>query len=168
MDIKKVGDIMIPLDAYPHIPYWFSLRQAMIVMLNARLEIHEVKSLPRAILIFDKEYNFLGMLRRRDIIRGIFQDDSPDIEEGVDSKDYLEKLAKDIKDKAEQQVLNIMVPVKETVDQNDPVTNALHKMMKNELSLLPVLHDDRVVGVIRSVELFVELSEIMLEEDVRE
>ena len=26
---KRAIDVMIPLEDYPHIPYWFTLRQAM-------------------------------------------------------------------------------------------------------------------------------------------
>ena len=29
MEAKRAGDIMIPLDRYPHIPHWFTLRQAI-------------------------------------------------------------------------------------------------------------------------------------------
>ena len=29
---KKVKDLMIPLEDYPHIPYWFTLRQAMAIV----------------------------------------------------------------------------------------------------------------------------------------
>ena len=29
MAFKRVGDVMIPLDEYPHLPHWFTLRQAL-------------------------------------------------------------------------------------------------------------------------------------------
>ena len=49
MEDTHVRDIMIPLDNYPHIPYWFTLRQAMVEMQNFQLDINGKKSLPRLV-----------------------------------------------------------------------------------------------------------------------
>ena len=35
---KKVKDLMIPLEDYPHIPYWFTLRQAMAIVREAAIK----------------------------------------------------------------------------------------------------------------------------------
>ena len=71
MENKHVADIMIPLDNYPHIPYWFTLRQAIVEMQNFQLEVEGKKSLPRVLLVFDEAYQLLGTARRRDIMRGL-------------------------------------------------------------------------------------------------
>ena len=71
MEMKRAGDIMIPLDEYPHLPYWFTLRQATVELEKSEVEIHGRKSLPRAVLIFDEKYQLMGMARRRDIMRGL-------------------------------------------------------------------------------------------------
>ena len=33
---KKVGELMIPLTDYPHIPYWFTIKQAIAIVKNRR------------------------------------------------------------------------------------------------------------------------------------
>ena len=71
MDNVRVSDVLIPLDKYPHLPYWFTLRQAMAEMEGAQLEIRGRTSLPRMILVFDEKYQLMGMARRRDILRGL-------------------------------------------------------------------------------------------------
>jgi predicted transcriptional regulator len=38
----------------------------------------------------------------------------------------------------------------------------VHEMVKNDLSLIPVLKNGRVVGVVRSVDLLNEISDIVL------
>ena len=38
MYLFRAGDIMIPLDKYPHIPYWYTLQQAL-----AEMEINEIQ-----------------------------------------------------------------------------------------------------------------------------
>ncbi|MFC1561557.1 CBS domain-containing protein [candidate division KSB1 bacterium] len=167
MDIKKVSDIMIPLDAYPHVPYWFTLRQSLIVFSKARLEIDNTISLPRAILVFDKEYKLLGMVRRRDIFRGFGREFPTVNTEKIEDPDFVEKVAENLKSISSKQVLDVMVPIKKTANWDEYITGALHKMVDNEVSILPVLQDDKVVGVVRSVELLDEISSLVLEKAVR-
>ncbi len=67
---KKVKDFMIPLEDYPHIPYWFTLRQAMAIVREAAIKF-EGSFEPRAVLVFDEKYQLMGMLTLRDIIKGL-------------------------------------------------------------------------------------------------
>ena len=69
-DDKKVKDLMIPLEDYPHIPYWFTLRQAMAIVREAAIKF-EGSFEPRAVLVFDEKYQLMGMLTLRDIIKGL-------------------------------------------------------------------------------------------------
>jgi len=158
---------MIPLDAYPHVPYWFTLRQALIVFLKAKLNIEGTKSLPRAILIFDKEYKMLGMVRRRDIFRGLGAESLQEKSEKLQSPEYVEKVVDGIKERSSKQLLDVMIPVKQTAEYNEYITDAIHKMVDNEVSILPVMKDDKVIGVVRSVEMLDEISALVLEKAVR-
>ncbi len=36
---KTAKDLMIPLEDYPHIPYWFTLRQAMAIIREAAVQV---------------------------------------------------------------------------------------------------------------------------------
>ena len=167
MEIKKVGDIMIPLDAYPHVPYWFTLRQALMVFLKAQLTIEGGKSLPRAILIFDKEYKLMGIVRRRDIFRGLGAREIPDKQVIMDSPEKAKDIVLQLKDRSAKQLIDVMIPVKNTVSRDELVTDAVYKMVENEASLLPVLEDEKIVGVVRSVEMLDEIAALVLEKEVR-
>jgi len=170
---KSAGDIMIPLDAYPHIPYWFSLRQAMAEIENTVLEIDGQKSLPRIVLVFDEKYNLMGMVRRRDILRGL-QPDFVSAQSGDSKKLFnvevdpnlmemsYDILIKSIKDRAEQAVSKIMVPITRTVEYEDHIMKVVHEMVTYNLSLLPVLCVSEVVGVVRSVDVFHEIAHYIL------
>ncbi|MCP4633726.1 MAG: CBS domain-containing protein [candidate division Zixibacteria bacterium] len=174
MEGKKAGDLMIPLDKYPHIPYWFTLRQAIAEFENSEIEIAGRKSLPRIVLVFDEKYRLMGMVRRRDIMRGLepefLSKSSPEhqkklFEVEVDSNlselSY-DKLLNAVKERAEHQVSTVMIPMVKTVDMNDHIMKVIYEMVKNNLSMLPVMKDDRVVGVVRSVGVFHELSKHIL------
>lgn len=58
-----------------------------------------------------------------------------------------------------------MVPAKLFVEQDDPVTKAAYLMLHNDLILLPVLENKKkLVGVVRMIEVFDELSNAILTE----
>ena len=67
---KRVKELMIPLEDYPHIPYWFTLRQAMAIVREAAIKFEGTFE-PRAVLVFDEKYQLMGMLTLRDIIKGL-------------------------------------------------------------------------------------------------
>jgi hypothetical protein len=69
-DEKKVKDLMIPLEDYPHIPYWFTLRQAMAILREAAITF-EGQFEPLAVLVFDEKCQLMGLLSLRDIIKGL-------------------------------------------------------------------------------------------------
>ncbi len=174
MNVKRAGDIMIPLDKYPHIPHWFTLRQAMAEMENSELEVAGRKSLPRVVLVFDEKYQLLGMVRRRDILRGLEPefllekplDDRKKLFD-VDAQPYLDmvsfdKIIEAVRHRAERPVSEVMIPVVGTADFNDHLVKVVYEMNANRFSLLPVLRDGKVVGVVRTVDCFHEFAKVVL------
>ena len=61
---------MIRLEDYPHVPYWYTLRQAMAIVREAAIKFERTFE-PRSVLVFDEKYQLLGILTLRDIIRGL-------------------------------------------------------------------------------------------------
>lgn len=174
--MKKAGELMIPLDEYPHVPYWFSLRQVMAVMEKSQVhhDTHGRQSPSRYVLVFDEAYKLLGITRRRDILRGLelhflaqSGDGASPLTSGgeTDSRraeTSSEKLIAGIKEQAERPVSDVMLPIQATVDYEDEVMKVISKMVGHNISMLPVLQEDRVVGVIRSVEVFHEIASLIL------
>jgi CBS-domain-containing membrane protein len=159
-DLKRVGELMIPMEKYPHIPFWFTLRQAMAEMEHSELEINGRKSLPRYILVFDEKYRLMGLVRDKTVEerRGMFNlQTDPHLWEIS-----LDKIMDGTKSRAERQVSEIMRPIEQTVDYNDHVFRVIYEMNVNRISLLPVLKDGRVIGVIRTVDVFHEVARFVL------
>ena len=174
MEMKRAGDIMIPLDEYPHLPYWFTLRQATVELEKSEVEIHGRKSLPRAVLIFDEKYQLMGMARRRDIMRGLepeFLMSRPiesrktlfdvKVDPNLSELSY-DKLLQGMRRQAERPIGDVMRPIVATVDVEDHLVKIIYEMVDRGLSILPVLKDGKVVGVVRSVDAFHEIAEILL------
>jgi CBS-domain-containing membrane protein len=174
MESKRARDLMIPLSDYPHMPYWFSLRQAMATLRSSRIDVDGKVSLPRAFLVFNEAYELLGVVRRRDILRGLepqflekkrtryprklFEVKAdPDLFELSDGQ-----LVSRIRERAERPVGEVMQPIKVTVEHDDHLMKIIYEMVENNLSMIPVLEDGSVVGVVRSVDVLDEVSKLVL------
>jgi CBS-domain-containing membrane protein len=174
MKTTCASDLMIPLSDYPHMPYWFTLRQAMATLRSSRIEVDGKVSLPRAFLVFNEAYELLGVVRRRDILRGL----EPRFLEGkgpsfprklFDVKadpDLLElgdgTLASRIRERAERPVADVMQPIRVTLQHDAPLMRVIYEMVENDLSMIPVLREGSVVGVVRSVDVLDAVSRLVL------
>ncbi len=167
---KLVKDLMVDVFEYPHIPYWFSIRQA-IGIIKKSLLTKEKCIHPITILIFDEKYNLVGTLGLKDILRGLepkFLKPTTKAQIHEEAESGLSVLwdslfNKESKEAAERPVSEAMVPAKVFAQPADPITKAAYMMIHNDLILLPVLEDHKkLVGLVRIVEVFNELSNAVL------
>jgi len=171
-DSKAVKDLMIGIFEYPHVPYWFSINQAVRIVRASFLSAKKYPE-PMAILVFDEKYNLMGTLTLKDILRGLeprFLKPSakaqvPEEDESGLAIIWDTLFNKESKELAERAVSEIMIPAKHFVEPNDPVTKAAYLMLRHDLVLLPVLENKKkFVGVIRMIEIFDEISNAIIKE----
>jgi DNA-binding NarL/FixJ family response regulator len=162
---KKVKDFMIPLEDYPHIPYWFTLRQAMAIVREAAIKF-EGSFEPRAVLVFDEKYQLMGMLTLRDIIKGLepkFAKDAGLIKADPNLAVLMgDMFGPGMREASQKPVSDVMSPIKVTVNGEDHITKALFLMIQENVGMMPVLLDKKVVGMVRMSELFKEISDVVL------
>ena len=164
---KTAKDLMIPLEDYPHIPYWFTLRQAMAIIREAAIKF-EGQFEPRAVLVFDEKYQLMGILTLRDIITGL---EPKFLQETMLIKmdPSLTVLMGDfcgpkMKEQSQRPVSEVMSPIKVTVNAEDPITKPLYLMIKENAGLIPVMQGGKVAGMLRLSDLFGEISKMVLGE----
>ena len=167
---KKIKDIMIGIFEYPHVPYWFSIDQTARIIKVSFISAKKYPE-PMAILVFDEKYNFLGTLTFKDILRGLeprFMRPSEKGQAYVPEEAELTIIwdtlfAKESRELAKKPVSEIMVPAKYFVEPDDPIAKAAYLMLRHDLVLLPVLEEKKkFVGLVRMIEIFDELSNIIL------
>ena len=164
---KKVKDLMIPLEDYPHIPYWFTLRQAMAIVREAAIKF-EGSFEPRAVLVFDEKYQLMGILTLRDVIRGLeprfLQETS--LVKGDPNLAVLmgDLFGPGLKEASQKPVSEVMSPIKATVQGNDLVAKAIFLMIKENVGMMPVVQDNKVAGMVRLSDLFKDISDLVLGE----
>lgn len=173
LDRLRVGDIMVPLEAYPKVRTTTTLREAVKVMEESKLEVAQRRSLPRVLLVFNEQGKLAGMVRRRDIMRGL----EPEflVAEPLDYRKKLfdvsidpnlslmsyDKLVRGVRRSAERPIKSVLRPIVVSVDYDDHIIKAVYEMVSYGLSLLPVLRAKKLVGVVRSVEVFHELGKLV-------
>ena len=174
MNETHIEDIMVPLAQYPCIPDTHTLRQAMEDMGKVQILRKKQASLPRTALVFDEDFaDLLGMLRRRDIMRGLEPTFlasgsmeyrrklfNVEIDPNLSELSYDRIIAR-IRTRATRLVRDFMVPIKATINHDDHLMKAIYEMVDRNTSLLPVLKKDEVVGVIRSVDVLDEIAHII-------
>jgi CBS-domain-containing membrane protein len=162
---KKVKELMIPLTDYPHIPYWFTIKQAVAIAKKAALGL-EGKSEPTTLLVFDEKYQLMGSLTMEDLIRGIekkFSRSNGFMSKEWDTPVFFEGLfTEGVKEEAQKPVSEIMSPVKESVAPDESIIKAVYLMIEKKLSIVPVIEKGVVKGVIRLQEIFNELAVLVM------
>lgn len=176
---KKIRDIMIDIFDFPHIPYWFTIRQAIEIL--RRVSTGKEKAvLGDAILVFDEKYNYMGIVRQRDIIVGLepkilrqTEWKGPMTEVSRDaqhvSESYLASIAETIfgeeaKTASEKQVSEIMTVSKVSVAPEDSPAKAAYLMARHNLPLIPVLENkQKLVGMVSMSAVFNWVSSVVTE-----
>ena len=171
-DSKVVKDVMTGIFEYPHVPYWFTIGQAIRIVKVSFLGSKKYPD-PMAILVFDEKYNLMGTLTLKDILRGLeprFLKPSgkaqvPEEDETGLSLIWDTLFDQGSKEFVEKPVSEIMVPAKYFVEPTDPITKAAYLMLHHDLILMPVLENKKkFVGLVRMIEVFDEISNAVLKE----
>ena len=169
---RIVKDVMMGIFEYPHIPYWFSIAQAIRIIKVSFISTKKHPE-PMAILVFDEKYNLMGTLTLKDILRGleptffkpITKAQVPESDESGLSVIWDSLFTQESKERAEKPVSEIMVPAEHFVEPTDSLTKAAYMMLHHDLILTPVLENQsKFVGLVRIVEIFDEISNTILKD----
>jgi predicted transcriptional regulator len=169
MRATRVGDVMIPLDEYPHVPEQFTLAQAMMELELGDIDTLGRKSLPRFLIVFNAKNQLAGICRRRDLLRGLEprfmqgehggRTGSPyDVEFDPNLLDFNPaSIIEGMKRRAQRPVSEVMITNVVTIGFDESIMKAIYMIVHKDITGLPVIRDDEVVGVVRTVELFHEI-----------
>jgi CBS domain-containing protein len=171
MEIARVKDVMIPLDQYPHVPHWFTIGQTLEKMSSVQFDVGGRKSLPRVALVFNEAYDLLGMVRRRDILRGLDPAFLASFlrprgrrffaKKEMPLEVRYQKIVSGIRLRIDRPVTDVMSPIRGTIQHDDTLIRAIYTMVYHDVSIVPVLENQEVVGVVRTVELVLALEKLL-------
>jgi CBS domain-containing protein len=171
MELKAIEDIMVPVEDYPCVSETQTLREAIEELGKVQIVRGDQASLPRVVLVFDDGFTrLLGLLGRRDILRGLeprflvseslqYQRKlfTVEIDPNLSEMSY-DKIIAGIRERSKRPVKNYMVPFVGSIEYNDHLMKAIYEMVAHNISLLPVVKNRRIVGVVRSVDVLNEVT----------
>ncbi len=158
---KTVSDFAIPIAVYPHLQENQVLQDAIDVIRSFTcvdyLQFSEV-------LILNGQHELVGRITVREILRGfgpqwLAEDETPDFE-GLEADFpnlailWEDSFYKECRNQAGRPLKEFLSPIKATVKPSDPLLKALYIMMRAHDNNLPVIDENRIVGVIRIKEVF--------------
>lgn len=167
----RVADVMVPLADYPKVSVDTALGEALEVIEAAKIEVADRTSIPRLLLVFEDEF-LVGTIRRRDLMRGLepsFLVSRPlyyrkqlfrvEADTNLSELSY-DRVVKGVREQASRPVSDVMRPIEFVVQSSDHLIKAVYEMVSHNRSLLPVMKEGEVVGVVRSLELCSELAQL--------
>jgi CBS domain-containing protein len=168
-----IRDIMVPVDQYPCIPDTLTLGDA-VIELTVQIQRENQCSLPRVALVFDEDFRDLrGLLRRRDIMRALeprflmsrtlkYQRKLFTVPVDPNLSEFsFGKIIAGLRTRATHLVKEVMRPISATIGHNDHILKAMCEMVHHDTSLLPVIEDNKVIGVMRSVDVLREIARVL-------
>ena len=145
----KAKDLMIPLSECAQVAEDRSLQEA-IIMLNAfRQRYANSAYAPRFVLVRDKRYRIVGVLRHLEILRGLGQAAGPE-----------PSLPKMIAAAPRVAAENAMTRYSEAeqISADAPIEEAIERMLAGAFRHMLVVEDGNTIGILRLSEIFARVS----------
>lgn len=164
----RVEELLIEVSEYPHVSSSSTLREAVRTMQEA-IRRRGTCFQPMALLVFDEKHQLAGTLRMREVLRGLeprFLAPSAKAQGVPTSEDGLAMLwgtlfSEEIRERAERPVREFMRPARVVLSPEDGIGKAAYLMIREDVLLLPVVRDGRVLGIVRMMEIFEEVADIL-------
>ena len=172
MEAKKVKDIMLELSEYAVVSPETTLFEAMMALGSAQERVQPGRQPHRAVLVVDDDCNVVGKLGHQGFLRALEPkydklESLTQLSEVGISEDFIKSMMddlrfwqsglKDISQRARTvKCKEVMRPVAESIDENAPLSEAIHMLiMCGTLSIL-VTRKSTVVGILRLSDVFDE------------
>ncbi|MCJ7616213.1 MAG: CBS domain-containing protein [Desulfobacterales bacterium] len=160
---RKVRDLMIPLEDYDSISSNKSVRDAFEVM---------DKTGHHAILVLDENNEPIGQLSHRDVLMALEpkytptgRGDSwltPESFKNYPVFYYDGEFSGQCKAQLKKTVKEVMSLFPVTIDEGASLAEAVHAMVTQNIGRMPVVSGDKVLGMIRLIEIFDEMKKVVL------
>jgi len=170
LDDLIARDFMIPIEEYPHVSASGTICDAMALMHRSLADARKY----RTILVTDEDQHLLGYLSLRDLIRAVgpsyLRKEAPNYKghqpfQGISndlsalSLIWQEGFSVKIREEAKKPIQDAMTLIERTVSPEDPFAKCIYLMLVQDELMIPVVEDDKVVGVIRQVDIFELIAE---------
>ena len=170
MDSRRVKDLMVSLDQYPVVPEGATLHEAVLALEQAQKNLPSGRQPYRAVLVVDDQKRIVGKIGQLALLTALEPRYSVigDLEAlsvaGVSDEfvssmmEHYRFFQEDLSDLCSRssrlQVKEVMRPVKQCIDENATLSEAIHKIVMWQTLSILVTRGTEVVGLLRLSDLF--------------
>jgi CBS domain-containing protein len=169
MIANQVRDIFTPLGEFPHLHQNATVREAFDLLYRQHASGGWRY---RHLMVFDDQETLVGIISLRDLLRALMPQylkanlanaySGPLPDDASLSIIWQESFQSQCEYLAEARVGKYMATVLDMVQADAPLTRAAYLMVAHRVDMLPVLEGERVVGVVRIVDIFNQAAEKVL------
>jgi cytidylate kinase/CBS domain-containing protein len=173
------ADVMLDIGRYPHCHTDCTIREAMVALGASAVKLEDDHFVPpRYVLLHDRDERLVGVVGRRELLKGLV----PHLKEDREARAHIHDLvpfAGDLPsepfirwtsffslaalDAAREPVEAVMVPMRGAVEVDDSVSTVVSTMLYHGVDLVPVLEQKRVVGVVLMTNIFDIVAQFVVE-----
>jgi CBS domain-containing protein len=174
METNTAEQVMVPIGRYPHVPETATLREAIQLLNSCQIKKADGRiSSPRVLLVINEDSQFVGVVRRRDILRGLEPPylvtrkvEHPRMAFAVKADMDLselsyDKIADGMRARSQRPVKDVVSPIVATIQHDDHIIKAINEIVEHNTSILPVLKEGRVIGVVRTIDVMDEVTTLL-------
>jgi CBS-domain-containing membrane protein len=156
---KTAGDLLIPASAYPQLPAWASLREALVQLTleQEALSRHERR---RKVLILGDDYHLAGVLTQAGILKALDPKLCQTPWQSAPTWPDLKTPA--ARRQMEEQVRVFMSPPGPEISPQEDLLRASQLMLQAGVDILPVYQHNQLKGMLRLEDVFHQISRAIL------
>jgi CBS domain-containing protein len=174
---KKVKELMLALDDYATVPSDATLQQALVALSKAQMGLTNDRHHHRAVLVLDDAGRVVGKLTHWAILRSLEpsffgeadraalsrSNLSPEFIQGLERR--FSGLGRDLsataREAARVRVRDAMIPVRESIDEEAGLSEAIRMMVLGHWQSLLVTRGGDVAGILRLSDVFEEVADLI-------
>ena len=182
MEERKVKDLMVPIAEYATVNEDATLKEALAALDKAQKQHDDDQYAHRAIIVIDREQQVVGKISQIDVLKALepkYMDlCEPGTDSGMGRYGFTKKFFADmctqynlwstsmdqlVKNAAGRPVKSFMYKPKEGeyITEDGTMEEAIHLLVVGRHQSLLVLKDKKIVGVLRLVDMFREITDAM-------
>ncbi|MFZ5651708.1 MAG: CBS domain-containing protein [Bacillota bacterium] len=163
---KAVGDIMIPMESFSSVSADTTVKDAAYILKNSL--VGQGTGIDQSFLLVFENKSIIGFVSIQELLASVqppnLRDDwyrGWNVSSWVDPvfmKGLFTNLCLEV---AQKPVRDIIEPLNTALLTDSTLEEAVFKLFREKRNMLPVLENDRLVGIVRSSELFSEILNVI-------
>jgi CBS domain-containing protein len=179
MKKKLVNELMVPLAKYASVSQEATLFEAIMALEKAQEKFDQSRYRHRAVLIYDNEANIVGKVSQLDVLRALEPKyKAMDIPGSLSrfglTKRFQETMLNELRfwDKPMDDICKKASRIKvkefmytpsegEYINEDETMDRAINQLVMGHHQSLLVMKDDKIVGILRATDVFMEIVRVM-------